>query len=318
MFDVSHMGQLLVHGSAATAALQHLLSNDIERLDEDGAAQYTLLCNEQGGIEDDLICYRLRDTEYLLVLNAANAEHDIQLITAGCADHDVTCTDVGDRWAMIAVQGPYALDVVRDRLGIDLTGLPSFRVAQGSWDQHDLLLATTGYTGEHGCEVLVDPSSAGDVWETLQADDRVTCAGLGARDTLRLEAGFHLHGNDIDARRTPVSAGLSWVCGWGTDFVGEPALQAERAAGSSEQFVAIRMLERGIPRAGCAVLSADGETIGTVTSGTMSPTLGMGIGLGYVAAARAQVGSDIFIDVRGSRYAARIDQRPLYRRGELT
>jgi aminomethyltransferase len=311
VFDVSHMGQLAVEGPDAARELQRLLSNDIRRMDADGMAQYTLLTNEQGGIEDDLIAYRLAPERYLLVVNASNVEHDAAWLRERLAG-DVVLEDQSEEWAMLALQGPIALDVLEERCGVRLHELAPFRFVETTFTNLPLIAATTGYTGERGCELLVPLAGIEALWEALTNDERVAPAGLGARDTLRLEVCYPLHGNDISATTTAVEAGLGWACGWDTEFTGHDALRRAKEAGAERRLVALRATERGIPRQGCAVLAGD-EVVGEVTSGTMSPTLGTGIALAYVSSAHATAGTSLEVDVRGRRYPVEVAARPLYR-----
>lgn len=311
IFDVSHMGQLHVAGAGARNDLQRLLSNDIERLDCDGKAQYTLLTNAAGGIDDDLIVYRVQHDQYLLVVNAANVRQDFGRIRDGVGDNTVV-EDHSRDYAMLALQGPVALDVLADVL-VDVRRLGNFRFETVQHIGRQVLVATTGYTGERGCEILTDATTAVSLWEALSSDARVVPCGLGARDTLRLEACYPLHGSDIDATTTPTAAGLDWACGWHTDFTGRDAIEAERAGGIDRILVAIEITERGIPRAGHTVCF-DGAVVGNVTSGTMSPTLGHGIALAYVDVRHSSPGTAVEIDVRGTLRPARIARKPLYER----
>jgi aminomethyltransferase len=313
LFDVSHMGQVYVTGPRAKADLQRILSNDIGAL-ADGDAQYTLLTNDRGGIDDDLIAYRFDDDCYLLVVNAANAAADVAIITGAVSD-DTSVRDVSAQHAMFALQGPLALDALAETCDVDVRELAPFHFAEHQIDGVPVTVATTGYTGERGCEILVPPGDAPAIWDRLLSDERVAPAGLAARDTLRLEVCYPLHGNDIDAETTAVEAGLGWVCHWDEPFVGREALLAQREAGAARKLVALAATERGIPRAGCPVLQ-DGREVGTVTSGTMSPSLGFGIALAYVQTDLAQPGTDLTIDVRGRQVRAEVRTKPLYRREE--
>jgi aminomethyltransferase len=291
VFDVSHMGQLKLAGDGAHAYLQARLSNDLDRI-EDGQAQYTLLTNERGGIVDDLIAYRRGANEYLLVVNASNRETD----HAALPETD----DVSDNWALLAVQGPRALD----RLGIELRPF-TFR------DEEVLgvrcLVAGTGYTGERGCELGCAPDDAVRLWDAI-LERGVTPCGLGARDTLRLEACYPLHGNDIGPDRTPIEAGLGWACSLDKDFTGVEELRRIREQGPGEKLVPILMEDKGIPRQGMAI-----EEGGEVTSGTLSPILEQGIALGYVRADRAEPETEVTIDLRGRPRRARIVTKPFVR-----
>ena len=292
VFDVSHMGQLELDGYGAHAYLQERLSNDLDRID-DGQAQYTLLTNERGGITDDLIAYRRRDDNYLLVVNASNVETDHRALPE--------TTDVSDDWALLAVQGPEALE----RLGIDVE---PFTFREDAVLDVRCLVAGTGYTGERGCELGCAPEDAPRLWDAILERGIVPC-GLGARDTLRLEVCYPLHGNDISPERTPIAAGLGWACALDKEFTGVDHLRREKEAGPEEKLVAFELEERGIPRQGMPI-----EGGGEVTSGTLSPTLGRAIGLGYVPAPRAEPGTEITIDLRGRPRRARIVKKPFYKR----
>jgi aminomethyltransferase len=292
VFDVSHMGQLQLAGGGAHDYLQSRLSNDLDRIG-DGEAQYTLLTNDRGGIVDDLIAYRRGDDDYLLVVNASNVEHDHGAL--GEAD------DVSAEWALLAVQGPEALG----RLAID--------VAPFTFREDDVLgvrclVAGTGYTGEKGCELGCSPDDAAELWDAILEQGIVPC-GLGARDTLRLEVCYPLHGNDISPERTPIEAGLGWACALEKEFTGVDVLRREKEEGPEEKLVAFVMEERAIPRQGMRI--AEG---GEVTSGSLSPMLGEGIGLAYVRAELADPGTNLTIDVRGRPRTARVVEKPIYRR----
>lgn len=294
VFDVSHMGELSLEGAGAHAYLQARLSNDLDRIGP-GHAQYTLLTDERGGIVDDLIAYRLGEDRYLLVVNAANVEVDHRALDA--AD------DVSNQWALLAVQGPQALAL----LGVEVRRF-EFREADVLGVR--CLVAGTGYTGELGCELGCRPEDAPRLWDAILSQGIVPC-GLGARDTLRLEAGYPLHGNDITPDRTPIEAGLGWACALAKEFPGVDALRRQAQQGTAERLVAFVMEEPGVPRAGMAVVEG-----GTVTSGTHSPTFDRGIGLAYVPSDLAAPGTAVTVDVRGRPRAARIVTRPLYRREE--
>ncbi len=288
VFDVSHMGQLMLEGDGATDYLQARLSNDLGRIGS-AQAQYTLLTNERGGITDDLIAYRGGEDDYLLVVNASNIEPD----HAALAE----TTDVSDEWALLAVQGPEALD----RLDIEIE---PFTHRRGDVLGVECFIGGTGYTGERGCELGCDPGDAVRLWDAILAAGVVPC-GLGARDTLRLEACYPLHGQDIGPDRTPIAGGLGWACSLDKEFTGVEILRREKEEGPAEKLVAFTMVDKGIPRAGMSV--AEG---GVVTSGTLSPMLDEGIGLAYVPADLAAPDTEITIDLRGRPRRARIVPKP--------
>ena len=300
-FDVSHMGELEVEGPRAGELLQQLLANDLERL-QPGAAQYTLLTNERGGIVDDLIAYRLSDARYLLIVNASSREVDY----AWLKEREIPGADVrdaSDQYALIAVQGRRT----GERLGI--VDAPAFSFAEGRIDGVDCVIARTGYTGEPGVELLALAEDAEPLWDAVLARGARPC-GLGARDTLRLEVCYPLHGNDITPETDAISAGLGWVCALDKEFTGVDELRRIKATGPERKLVAFVMEEKAIPRQGMAVVEG-----GEVTSGSLSPMLGRGIGLAYVPAALAHPGTEITIDVRGRERKGRIVKKPIYQPG---
>ncbi|HEX6753285.1 MAG TPA: glycine cleavage system aminomethyltransferase GcvT [Solirubrobacterales bacterium] len=309
MFDVSHMGEVEVEGPGALGFLQRVLSNDVGKI-EVGGAQYSCLCNEEGGVLDDLFAYRLGGDRYLLVTNSANHVADLGWLGRWSRDFDVAVRDVADRYAMLAVQGPHARAIIGRALAIALP--PRMRVSTARVGGRPALVCGTGYTGEDGVELLIDPEVAPAIWAELLDAGVVPC-GLGARDTLRLEACFHLHGNDLTPDRNPIEAGLGWCCAEGTGFLGSEAVARARREGTAEKLVPFEIEGAGIPRRGNPVLSGD-EAAGTVTSGTFSPSLEVGIGMAYVRADLAQPGTAVEIDVRGKRRPARIASKPLYRK----
>jgi aminomethyltransferase len=307
IFDVSHMGQIEIEGPGSLAYLQRLLSNDASRL-APGGAQYSLLLNEEAGVIDDLFLYRLGGDRYLAVTNAGNHQADLEWAGRVARDFDVHVRDVSDRYAMLAVQGPNARRILERQLHIELP--PRMRAEARQIGRRPAIVCGTGYTGEDGVELLIDPEIAPAVWEEILDAGIVPC-GLGARDTLRLEACYHLHGNDLNDRIDPISAGLGWACVESTGFIGSDRVAVFRANGTDETLVPLAIEGEGIPRRGNPVLSGD-EVIGEVTSGTFSPSLGAGIGLAYVRADLATVGGLLEVDVRGKRRTARVSSRPLY------
>jgi aminomethyltransferase len=307
MFDVSHMGEVEVEGPGALAFLQRALSNDVARL-EIGGAQYSCLCNEEGGVLDDLFAYRLGGDRYLLVTNAANHAADLAWLGRHGREHEVIVRDVGERYAMLAVQGPHARQVLDATLGFELP--QRFHVAHAEIGRRPALVCGTGYTGEDGVELLLDPEVAVPIWAELLDAGVVPC-GLGARDTLRLEACYPLHGNELTPQRNPIEAGLGWCCKEETGFIGSEAIAGARAGGTAERLVAFQVEGRGIPRQGNPVLHG-GEPVGTVTSGTFAPSLERGAGMAYVRSELAEPGTEVEIDVRGKTRPARIASKPLY------
>jgi aminomethyltransferase len=298
VFDVSHMGELEVEGPRATELLQATLSNDLDKIGP-GEAQYTLLTNERGGIVDDLIAYKLTDFRYLLVVNAANREADFRwLKEREIPGSDVR--DVSDEYALLAVQGPRTFE----RLG--LPEAKQFTFAEGEIDGVQCMVNRTGYTGEPGCELLVMAEDAEILWDRVLERDAVPC-GLGARDTLRLEVCFPLHGNDITPDTDAISAGLGWCCALDKEFTGAQELREIKALGPVRKLVPFVMEDKAIARQGMAI-----EGGGEVTSGTHSPMLDRGIGLGYVPADFAAPGTELTVDVRGKSRRARVVKKPIY------
>jgi aminomethyltransferase len=302
VFDVSHMGEIEVEGPRARELLQSMLTNDLDRIGP-GQAQYTLLTNERGGIIDDLIVYGLEPFRFLLIVNAANREADYRWLK----ERELTGSDVrdvSDRYALLAVQGPSSIE----RLGLE--DAPAFTFAEGEVDGIECFVARTGYTGEEGVELLAMAEDAGALWDAVLARGAKPC-GLGARDTLRLEVCYPLHGNDITPETDAISAGLGWVCALDKEFTGAAELRRIKEEGPRRRLVAFVMEERAVPRAGMAIAGG-----GEVTSGTHSPMLEQGIGLGYVPTERSEPGTEITIDVRGRARKAKIVKKPIYRRGE--
>jgi aminomethyltransferase len=309
MFDVSHMGEVEVEGPGALAFLQRVLSNDVAKI-AIGGAQYSCLCNEEGGVLDDLFTYRLGGDRYLIVTNSANHIADLAWLGRWSRDFDVAVRDVADRYAMLAVQGPHARAIVTAALRVELP--PRMRVKPLRIGGRPALACGTGYTGEDGVELLIDPEIAPAIWAELLDAGVVPC-GLGARDTLRLEVCFHLHGNDLTPERNPIEAGLGWCCAEGTGFVGAEAVARARREGTAELLAPFKIEGAGIPREGNPVMRGE-EQVGVVTSGTFSPSLELGIGMAYLQAGLAEPGVEVEIDVRGKRRPARVASKPLYQR----
>jgi aminomethyltransferase len=301
-FDVSHMGEIEVEGPAAEDFLQGMLSNDISRLSP-GDAQYTLLTNDDGGVVDDLIVYRLDAHRYLLIVNASNRDTDYSWLK----EHEIRGSDVrdvSDDYALVAVQGPRALE----RLG--LPRRKPFTWEMGELDGIEAMINRTGYTGEEGVEIACMAENGPALWDAV-LERGVTPAGLGARDTLRLEVCYPLHGNDIGPQWDAISSGLAWVCALDTDFNGAHQLREIKERGPERKLVAFTMVDQAIPRQGMAI-----EGGGEVTSGSQSPMLEVGIGLGYVPSAQAEPGTELVIDVRGKPRRATVVKKPIYKREE--
>lgn len=315
LFDVSHMGEIRVAGPGAAAFLQRLTPNDVERLSP-GRAHYSGLLNERGGYLDDVLVYRLADEEFLIVVNAANAENDCAWIR-GHAANGVTVEDVSAEYALLALQGPRAIDILAPLTDAALEEIRYYRFSRGRVADREAILSRTGYTGEDGFELYVAPDDAATIWRRLLAagePEGLVPAGLGARDTLRLEAGMALYGHELDAETTPWEAGLDWVVKLDTgDFIGRRALLEQRQGGVARRLVGFEVEGRGIAREGHAML-VDGEPAGRVTSGTFSPTFERALGMAYVPAESAETGRRVEIEVRGRRLPARLVELPFYRR----
>ncbi len=318
LFDVSHMGEVEIAGADALRAVQHLTSNDASRLGV-GQIQYSALTTPGGTFVDDLLVYRWAEDHYLLVINAANIAKDVAWITQQIAalGGDVAAVNSSSRYALVAVQGPRAQDVLQPLTGIDLGALKYYWFAHGEIAGVRGTVSRTGYTGEDGFEIFCPPGQAVRVWDALlQAGEGagIRPAGLGARDTLRLEASMRLYGNDMDETTTVLEADLGWIVGWKkADFLGADVLRAQKAAGVTRKLVGFEMLDRGIARQGYPVI-LDGVPAGTVTSGTQTPFLKKAIGMAYLPAGEGTPGREFEVEVRGRRLRARVVAMPFYKR----
>lgn len=316
LFDVSHMGELRVVGPQALAAVRYLVTNDVEIVD--GQAQYTCMCKPDGGVVDDLIVYRVSETDILLCVNASNQEKDYAWAKSQLEGRfDVSVTDQSADWAQVAIQGRGAVATLGALTDCDLTAIKYFWFAQATVaGVEGCIIARTGYTGEDGFEVFIPAAEAAPVWPAILAAGEahgIGPIGLGARDTLRLEARLHLYGNDMDESTTALQAALGWCTKLrGDDFIGRDAMRQQRKDGLGKRLVGMTVTGR-IPRPHCAIVS-DGETVGEVTSGTRSPTLGSGIALGYVPTSLAKPGTTFQIDVRGRTAEAVVVRGPFYKR----
>lgn len=317
MFDVSHMGQIEIAGSQALDAVQRISCNDASKLAV-GQAQYSGLLTPEGTFVDDLLVYRLASSHFMLVVNASHIATDYAYIAEGIKPAgDAVAVDCSARYALIAVQGPKALAIIQPLTGVDLASMKYYWFAHGEFAGVRGTVSRTGYTGEDGFEIFVPPQQADKVWLALmqsgQPFDMIPC-GLGARDTLRLEAAMRLHGNDIDTTTTVLEADLGWIVGWKkADFVGADVLRAQKAAGVPRKIVGIEMVERGIARGGYEMFAGD-VRVGAVTSGTQTPYLKKAIGMGYVTVAHSAIGTELEIDIRGRRVKARVVAMPFYKR----
>ncbi|MDG1572631.1 glycine cleavage system aminomethyltransferase GcvT [Robiginitalea sp. M366] len=316
VFDVSHMGEFLIEGPKALELVQWVTSNDASKL-EVGRAQYSCLPNAEGGIVDDLIVYRVKEETYLLVVNASNIEKDWEHISAHNAGIGAEMRNLSDAYSLLAIQGPKASEAMQSLTSVDLEAIPfyHFEVADFAGCPH-VIISATGYTGSGGFEIYCKNSEVEQVWEKVMAAGEpygIKPIGLAARDTLRLEMGYCLYGNDIDDTTSPLEAGLGWITKLGTDFVNRDGLAAQKETGVTRKLIGFELLERGIPRQGYELVDAEGNLIGKVTSGTMSPSLGKGIGLGYADLAWAQPGQTVYVQIRKNRVPAQIVKPPFYK-----
>ncbi len=317
LFDVSHMGEFMVTGPDALALIQKVAVNDAAKI-EVGQAQYSAMCFESGCVVDDLIVYRFAD-RYMLVVNAANLDKDLDWIRGHAEGLDVDVQDVSDETALLALQGPAARDVLRPLVDLDLDDIRYYRFGEGTVAGASAMISATGYTGEDGFELYLAADDAPELWRKILSagGDRVAPAGLGARDSLRLEVGYPLYGNDLDDQHTTLESGLGWITKLDKgDFVGREALRRQKEAGLERKLVGLKLEERGFPRPGYAVVSG-GEEVGVLTSGTVSPSLGYGIALGYVPLELAAEGTSLQVDARGRKLAATVTRPPFYREGSI-
>jgi aminomethyltransferase len=312
VFDVSHMGEFMVRGDKALELIQKVISNDASKL-YDGKALYAYLPNESGGVVDDLLVYRIRENEYMLVVNASNIDKDWQWIqsqnTVGAEMENIS-----ENTCLFAVQGPKAAAAIQPLTAVNLAEMDYYTFAVAEFGGiPDVIISATGYTGSGGFEIYVQNQHAEKVWNSIFESGKpfnIQPIGLGARDTLRLEKGFMLYGNDINDQTSPLEAGLGWVTKFSKEFVNSTALKAQKESGLKRKLVGFKMIDRGIPRSHYAIRNEAGEIIGEVTSGTMSPSLEIGIGLGYVPLEYAALGSAIYINVRGKSLKAEVSKVP--------
>ncbi len=333
IFDVCHMTEFRVFGFGAFDFLQGILTNDLARIAGVGAAQYTLMCDEDGGIIDDVIVYHTGELEYLMIANAANRTTDLDWLRSHCPEgatlHEgvesehreesgiVELVDESDRTGLIALQGPKAIAVLGELAGPGFEPPERFHIVEARLDGTPVLVARTGYTGEDGVEIVCHASHAPGIWRALLSFPEVTPCGLGARDTLRLEMGYHLYGRDMDRGVDPISAGLGWVVPQkSAEFVGAGAIAGIRTAGPAVRLVGLRV-EGGIPRAGCAVLR-DGEQVGKVASGTFSPTLRTGIATAYLPVSLTEPGTQLTVAIRNKTAPARVERPPFVKSTSLS
>jgi aminomethyltransferase len=318
LFDVSHMGEFIVRGPQALDLVQRITINDASKV-EVGQAQYSAMCLETGGMVDDLLVYRYAD-RYMLVVNASNLEKDWAWVTSHAADLDVELEDVSDATALLALQGPAAREILRPLVDIDLDAVTYYRFTTGKVAGIPGTIAGTGYTGEDGFELYLPSEHAVSVWTALMKAGKgagLAPAGLGARDSLRLEMGYALYGNELDADHTPLEAGLAWITKLDKDeFVGRDALLAQKKEGMRRRLVGITLGERAFPRHGYPIVSS-GEPVGVVTSGTVSPSLGIGVAMGYVPSKLGAPGTKLQVDARGRSLDAVVTRPPFYTEGSI-
>ncbi len=315
VFDVSHMGEFLITGPNALGLIQKVCSNDASKL-VDGQAQYTYLSNETGGIVDDLIVYKLKDEEYLLVVNASNIDKDWEWISSHNT-MEATMRNISDDYSLLAIQGPKAIEAMQSLSSEDLSAIKfyHFKVADFAGIEH-VIISATGYTGSGGFEIYCKNTEVEQVWNKVMEAGKefgIKPIGLAARDTLRLEMGFCLYGNDINESTSPLEAGLGWITKFTKDFVNSENLKKQKEEGIKRKLIGFELTERGIPRHDYEIVNKDGKNIGIVTSGTMAPSLGKAIGLGYVTVENSNPGTEIFIQIRNKPVAATIVKTPFYK-----
>ncbi|MDP5062778.1 MAG: glycine cleavage system aminomethyltransferase GcvT [Maribacter sp.] len=316
VFDVSHMGEFLISGPTALDLIQKVSSNDATKLTI-GRAQYSCLPNETGGIVDDLIIYKIKEEQYLLVVNASNIEKDWNHISSYNDEFNADMKNISEGYSLLAIQGPKAVESMQSLTSVNLADIKFYHFEVADFAGIDnVIISATGYTGSGGFEIYCKNDEVKQIWDKVfeaGADFGIKPIGLAARDTLRLEMGYCLYGNDIDDNTSPIEAGLGWVTKFNKDFVNSAALEKEKQHGPERKLVAFELDERGIPRHGYDIVDGHGKTIGVVTSGTMSPSMGTGIGLGYVPPIFSDVGSKINIQIRKNAIPATVVKLPFYK-----
>lgn len=316
VFDVSHMGLFKISGDKALDLIQRVTSNDATVL-VNGKAQYSYLPNEKGGIVDDIITYKVSDTEYLMVVNASNIDKDFEWINSQNT-MNATFENLSDQYSLLAIQGPKANEAMQSLTNVDLANLKFYTFENGTFaGKENVIVSATGYTGSGGIEIYAKNEDIVDIWNSvLEAGKEfgIKPIGLAARDTLRLEMGYCLYGNEINDESSPLEAGLGWVTKFTKDFVNSENIKAEKEAGIKNKLIGFELIDRGIPRRDYEIVDADGNVIGKVTSGTQSPSLGKGIGLGYVTKDFALEGAEIFIRIRKNDVKAKVVKTPFYKK----
>jgi aminomethyltransferase len=316
VFDVSHMGEFLIGGPQALKLIQKVTSNDASKLGI-GQAQYSCMPNESGGIVDDLIVYRIKEEQYMLVVNASNIEKDWNHISRYNTPIGAEMRDISEDYSLLAIQGPKAVEAMQALTSVDLSEIKFYNFVVADFAGIDYaIISATGYTGSGGFEIYCKNSEVQRIWDKVfeaGADFGIQPIGLGARDTLRLEMGYCLYGNDIDEETSPIEAGLGWITKFSKDFVNSESLAKEKEQGPVRKLVGFELGEKGIPRHGYEIVDDQGQKIGTVTSGTMSPSLGKGIGLGYVPSPLSRPGQKIQIQIRKNTVPATVVKPPFYK-----
>lgn len=315
LFDASHMGEFMVRGEEATAMLQYLLVNAIDRM-VDGRVLYSPMCNEEGGVIDDLLVYKMGEEEYMLVVNASNTEKDLNHIKAVKEDFPgVELEDVSSTTSLMALQGPKSQEILQNLTDLSLKDIGYYYFKEGEVNGHEAILSRTGYTGEDGFEIYVENSAALGIWNRLleEGGESITPAGLGSRDTLRLEAAYPLYGNEFDDKTSPLKAGLSWTIDLNKDFIGQKALKREKDEGISKKLVGLELLERGVPRTHYRVFVGE-KALGEVTSGTFSPTLSKGIAMAYLPSSFKEEDGDLYVEIRKKKVKAALTKLPFVER----
>ncbi len=315
VFDVSHMGEFIVKGENALKLIQKISSNDASTLFP-GRAQYSYLPNSEGGIVDDMLVYMIEENHYMLVVNASNIEKDWNWISIQNT-MGAELSNISENLSLIAVQGPKAVELLQNYTDLNLSAIKFYHFQKGTFaGYNDIIISATGYTGSGGFELYVPNSYAIEIWDLIFSSDskyNVLPAGLAARDTLRLEMGYCLYGNDINDQTSPISAGLSWVTKFNKEFIGKDIIQNHKLQGTQNKLVAFELLERGIPRKDYEIMNADGKLIGKVTSGTMGPSVRKAIGMGYVNSNFSNFGNSIFINIRNKSIPAKIVKLPFFK-----
>ncbi len=317
IFDVSHMGEFMVEGPGALDLIQYVTSNDASKL-VNGQVQYTCMPNDKGGIVDDLLVYKFNDEKFMLVVNASNIEKDWNWIN----DHntfDAITKNISEDISLFAIQGPKAAEVIQKLTEVDLPGMKYYTFKKGNIGNitDGAIISATGYTGAGGFEIYMYNEYAAAIWKAIMdagRDAGIKPVGLGARDTLRLEMGYCLYGNDIDETTSPIEAGLGWITKFTKHFINDQNLQKQKEEGVSKKLVGMEMIDRGIPRQGYEIFNEEDDIIGRVTSGTMSPSMGIGIGMGYVKVDHAVPGMEVFIGIRNRKLKARIVKFPILKK----